>query len=147
MIEKDLIKKELVSREDLENELKGFKKFAFQKSMIDVAVGVILAGAFQKIITAISNGVIMPLANAALSSTGDGWRNAVWKITPNVVIETGAFVGSFVDFLLTALLLYILYVKIATPLLYPEDGNDSPPLKIPIYPPVSTHAPLRGDCD
>ena len=101
----------LISREELDQELANFKKFAFANSMVQVAVGMVLATAFGKVVSAISNNLIMPLVNYVISTTGEGWRTAVWKPIPSLTIEVGAFAGSFVDFLLTAIVLYIIYVK------------------------------------
>ena len=41
--------------------LKEFKEFAFKGNMVDLAVGVIIGGAFGKVITSIVNDLIMPL--------------------------------------------------------------------------------------
>ncbi|GAI79417.1 unnamed protein product, partial [marine sediment metagenome] len=41
--------------------LKEFKDFAFKGNMVDLAVGVIIGGAFGKVITSIVNDLIMPL--------------------------------------------------------------------------------------
>ena len=124
----------LVSREELDEEFQKFKSFAFQQNMVNVAVGMVLATAFGKVVTAISNNLIMPIVNYVLSTTGEGWRAAVWKPIPSLTFEVGAFVGSFVDFLLTAVVLYVLYIKIAKPILYPEADAEPAP-KVPVCPP------------
>ena len=113
--------KDFVSKEDLEKELKNFKAFALQRSMVDISVGMILATAFGKVIAAISSNLIMPLSGIFFDPDKESWRNYVWVITPSIKIETGAFFGSLIDFLLTALLLYILYIKLAKPILFPDD--------------------------
>ena len=41
--------------------IKEFKEFAFKGNVLDMAVGVIVGGAFGKIVTSIVNDVIMPL--------------------------------------------------------------------------------------
>jgi large conductance mechanosensitive channel len=127
-------RRDMVTRNDLEIELNKFKQFAFAQNMVQVSVGMVLAGAFGKVVSAISNNLIMPLVQYVLSTTGEGWRAAVWKPIPSLTFEIGAFVGSFVDFLLTALVLYVLYVKIAKPILYPE-ANAEPAPKVPVCPP------------
>ena len=131
----------LLNKDDVEKEANKFKMFAFSKSMIQISVGVILANSFQKLIAAATGGIIMPCINGLLPMAEGGWRTATWKITQNVTIEIGSLLGSFVDFLLTALILYVLYVKIAKPLLYPDDPDDDDkkpvqqPTTVPIYPP------------
>ena len=46
--------------------LKEFKDFAFKGNMVDLAVGVIIGGAFGKVITSIVNDLIMPLIGLLL---------------------------------------------------------------------------------
>ena len=47
--------------------VKEFKEFAMRGNVVDMAVGVIIGGAFSAIVTALTNQIIMPLVNWVLS--------------------------------------------------------------------------------
>ena len=56
--EKELVKKE---KEKVKNEIIEFKKFISRGNVVDMAVGVIVGGAFGKIVTSLVNDILMPL--------------------------------------------------------------------------------------
>jgi large conductance mechanosensitive channel len=96
--------------------LDDFKKFAFKGNVIDLAVGVVIGAAFGKIVSALVADLIMPFV--ALVLPGGDWRNAglVLREAPNpkdnVVIKYGDFMGSVLDFVIVAFVLFILVSKI-----------------------------------
>lgn len=87
--------------------LKEFKEFAFKGNVIDLAVGVIIGGAFGKIVTSLVNDVLMPIIGIILG--GINFTNLKFVITPaseNVAesaIYYGKFFQSIVDFLIIAI--------------------------------------------
>ncbi len=87
--------------------LKEFKEFAFKGNVIDLAVGVIIGGAFGKIVASLVNDVLMPIIGIMLG--GINFTNLKFVITPaseNVVesaIYYGKFFQSIVDFLIIAI--------------------------------------------
>jgi large conductance mechanosensitive channel len=81
-----------------------FKEFALKGNIVDLAIAVIIGGAFGKIITALVEDVIMPFLNPILSVAGSDWREAT--VGPGVRI--GSFFSSIVDFLLIALALFLI---------------------------------------
>ncbi|MEI9952822.1 MAG: large conductance mechanosensitive channel protein MscL [Pseudomonadota bacterium] len=89
-----------------------FKKFAFKGNVVDLAVGVVIGGAFGKIVTAVVADVVMPLVSLVLPS-GD-WRMSGFVLRTaadpkdNVVLKYGDFVGAVLDFFVVALALYII---------------------------------------
>ncbi len=95
-------------------EYEGFKKFAFKKNMIELAIAFILGGAFQKVVQSISGNLIMPLLQYLLNKTGNNWREYTFAPIEGLNLEIGEFFGSFVDFILIAAVLYILFVKIGS---------------------------------
>lgn len=109
-------KKELISQKDLLEEWHAFKKFAIKKNIIEMAVGVIMASAFGKFANAVAEYLLMPIINAALYETGKDWRNKTIEIGA-IEFEMGKFIGATIDFLITALILYIIYIKLLKPLL------------------------------
>jgi large conductance mechanosensitive channel len=114
--EEDMVDLSPKDIEKLKIEAENFKKFAFQGNIIQLAVAFILGAAFQKVVTAVSETLIMPIINFALnwlcSTTGTHWRTLTWTPIHGMTFETGAFIGSFVDFLIIAVILYILWIKI-----------------------------------
>jgi large conductance mechanosensitive channel len=93
-----------------------FKKFAFKGNVVDLAVGVVIGAAFGKIVTALVADLVMPVV--ALVLPGGDWRNAglVLKSAPDpkdaVVLKYGDFLGSILDFLIVAVVLFLVVSKI-----------------------------------
>lgn len=128
---------ELLDREEIAKEVESFKDFAFKKNMIEMSIAFILGGAFNQVITSVSQNLIMPIVNAILSHTGDSWRAATWQLSENIVIEYGQFLGSFIDFLITAIVLYIIFVKVVKRIWesYAKPKEEQPNVGVVIFPP------------
>ncbi len=97
--------------------LKGFKEFLLRGNVIDLAVAVVIGAAFGKIVTALVDGIIMPLIGW---STG-GVSVSDWKyvLTPatvdaagaevaEVAVRYGVFIQSVIDFLLIGLVIFMI---------------------------------------
>ena len=97
--------------------VKEFRVFAVKGNMIDMAVGIIVGGAFGKIVTSLVNDVIMPpiglllggvdfkdLAVTLKASTVDAAGAEVAAVT----LKYGAFVQTVVDFLIVAIAVFIM---------------------------------------
>ncbi len=93
-----------------------FKKFAFKGNVVDLAVGVIIGAAFQKIVNGVVEDLIMPVVSLAMPN-GD-WRSAgiILREAPdpknNVVIKYGNFLGVSLDFLILAFVLFLVVSKL-----------------------------------
>jgi large conductance mechanosensitive channel len=93
-----------------------FKSFAFKGNVVDLAVGVMIGGAFGKIVTAIVSDLVMPIVSLALPS-GD-WRSHGFVLRlaadpkDNVVLKWGDFLGAVLDFLIIAFVLFLVVSKI-----------------------------------
>lgn len=61
---------------------KEFKAFITRGNVIDMAVGVIVGGAFTAIVTALTSSVFQPLVNWALAGAGGGLESAVTMLKP-----------------------------------------------------------------
>lgn len=96
----------------IDREIEEYKKFAFDKNMVQVAIGLILANAFQKTVTGISDYLIMPIVNYFVNSTDGNWRDMVFSPFNGMNIEVGRLVGMFCDFFIITLILYIIYSRI-----------------------------------
>ena len=94
-----------------------FKKFITRGNVVDMAVGVTVASAFTAIVTAFSKGVITPLI--AMVTGGfdlSNWKTVIREevldeagavVTPAVVFTWGAFLQTVIDFLIIAIVLFV----------------------------------------
>lgn len=98
--------------------IKDFKEFAMKGNVIDMAVGVIVGGAFGKIVSSLVNDIIMPVVT--VMTGGDGFTNMKYVITPaqeataegvaaveEVAINYGMFIQNIVDFFIIALSIFV----------------------------------------
>ena len=89
----------------VKNELSEFKKFISRGNVVDMAVGVIVGGAFGKIVTSLVNDILMPLIGTILG--GLDFSNLSIKIN-DATIAYGAFIQSVVDFLIIAFCIFMM---------------------------------------
>ena len=99
-----------------------FKKFITRGSVIDLAVAVIIAGAFTAIVTAITSKILTPCINGFIRiCTGGKDITSVYtflftaynpdgtiNLTESIYIDWGAFISAVIDFILIALFLFII---------------------------------------
>lgn len=89
--------------------LEEFKTFAMKGNMIDLAVGVVIGGAFSKIVTMLVDCIITPLITLVLSAvTGKSSTDALfgsWVVGP---FPIGQLVSTIIDFIITALVLFVI---------------------------------------
>ena len=94
-----------------------FKEFAMKGNVVDMAIGVVIGGAFGKITTSLVNDVIMPLVSRVTGGVDfSAWK---WVLKAAEVDETGAetvaeiavnygsFIAVVLDFLIIALVLFM----------------------------------------
>ena len=84
--------------------LKEFKEFAMKGNVIDLAVGVVIGAAFQKIIDSLVNDIIMPLIAALLGKVNFSDLVFVIKDTP---IKYGNFITEIINFLIIAFSIFL----------------------------------------
>ena len=104
-----------------------FKEFITRGNVLDMAVGVIIGGAFTAIVTALTSGILQPVINYLIGLiAGDGGLEkartilgpAVYTLDDNGLkvidwaktnfIDWGAFISAIINFLLVALVLFII---------------------------------------
>ena len=85
--------------------IKEFKEFIARGNVIDMAVGVIIGGAFGKIVTSIVNDVLMPLIGVV--SGGIDFTGLKFKIGEAEILY-GNFLQNVIDFLIIAFCIFIL---------------------------------------
>ena len=84
--------------------LKEFKEFALKGNVMDLAIGVIIGGAFQSIVNSLVNDIIMPIIN---SMTGKMDFSEMTFNIGNSVIKYGSFISAVVNFLIVAFTLFM----------------------------------------
>jgi large conductance mechanosensitive channel len=87
-----------------------FKKFISKGNVIDLAVGVIIGGAFTKIVTALVENIITPVLSVITGKVNIADLSA--KITDELVIPYGQFLQAIIDFLLIAICVFALVKSI-----------------------------------
>ena len=99
--------------------LKEFKEFAMRGNVIDLAVGVIIGGAFQKIVTSLVNDIIMPLISLVMKGADfaskfialDGGDYATIEEATEAgaaILTYGNFIAVIIDFLIMAFVIFLL---------------------------------------
>lgn len=99
---------------EIKKEIDDYKKFAFNKNLMALALALILATVVQKFVTAISESLLMPIINYfvnAAHSTGN-WRNMILCPVDGMNLEIGKFCGAFLEFTITTIVIYVIYSKI-----------------------------------
>ena len=87
-----------------------FKTFAFKGNMIDLAVGIIIGAAFGTVVKSMVDHVIMPLI-AAVIPNSKGVESIGFTVNGSRV-AIGVFLGAVINFLIVALAVFLLVVKI-----------------------------------
>jgi large conductance mechanosensitive channel len=101
--------------------VKEFKEFAMRGNLIDLAVGVVIGGAFGKLVTSLIGDVIMPPIGKLLGNVD--FKNlqivlqrgtpetkvngVVQEKVPDIAIRYGAFLNTFLDFLIIAIVIFL----------------------------------------
>ncbi len=93
-----------------EKTLQEFKDFAVKGNVLDLAIAVIIGGAFSKIVSSLVNDLVMPIFGYVLG--GVKFNDLAWKIGENS-IKYGNFIQTIVDFLIIAFSIF-LAVKLIT---------------------------------
>lgn len=81
-----------------------FKKFALKGNMVELAVGVVIGGAFGKIVSSLVNDIIMPLFGVILG--GINFSELSFTIG-NSVIKYGMFIQNIIDFIIISLSIFL----------------------------------------
>ena len=97
-----------------------FKEFISRGNVVDLAVGVVIGAAFGRIVTAMVDGIVMPVIGMAMGGVkfsdlavvlNPAQLDAAGKeIAPALLLKYGAFVQSLIDFMVVAFVIF-LFVK------------------------------------
>ncbi len=96
---------------------KEFKKFAFKGNVVDMAVGVIIGGAFGTIVTSLVNDIIMPIFGAATAGMdfkslkfvlSEAIVDGTTVVKPEAAILYGSFIQNIVNFLIISFSIFMI---------------------------------------
>lgn len=110
--------------------LKEFKEFAMKGNVMDLAIAVIIGGAFGKIVTSLVNDILMPVLGILLGRIN--FADLKYVITPasgdvaEAAFRYGAFIQSVIDFLIISFSIY-LFVKLISSFKKKEPAEEEPP--------------------
>lgn len=99
-----------------------FKKFISRGNVLDLAVGIIIGGAFTAIVTALTDGILKPLINFLISAISGGNdatsiytflkevkdADGVIDMSASIYIDWGALISAIINFFLIALVLFLI---------------------------------------
>ena len=100
----------------MKNFFKEFKEFAMRGNVLDMAIGVVIGGAFGKITSSIVNDIIMPLISmitGGIDFTAWKWvlKEAVMDagevVTPEVAVNFGSLISVILDFIIVAFAMFL----------------------------------------
>jgi large conductance mechanosensitive channel len=98
-----------------------FKAFVMKGNVVDLAVAVVVGGAFGKIVTAFVEGIVMPLVTMVLPA------NIKWEEWVFGKFRIGAVLGATVNFLIIALVIFLVLVKFLGKFMKKEEAPPAAP--------------------
>jgi len=93
-----------------------FKEFISKGNVLDLAVGVVIGAAFGKIVTALVDGIVMPIVGVALGGVSvSDWKyvmkpegvDAAGAKVAEVAVQYGMFIQTLIDFLVIAFVIFL----------------------------------------
>ena len=93
-----------------------FKEFIAKGNVLDLAVGVVIGAAFGKIVTAMVDGIVMPIVGVALGGVSvSDWKYVIKPETVDaagakvaeVAVQYGVFIQTLIDFLIIAFVIFL----------------------------------------
>ncbi len=115
---------------------KEFKDFAMKGNLIDMAVAFVMGGAFGKVVSAFTDGIVAPLIGQLAG--GVDFNAMKWVLTPAVVgadgketaaevaVMYGSFITNIIDFLIVALVMFMI-IKGMNKMKKAEEAGPPPP--------------------
>ncbi|WP_283169893.1 large conductance mechanosensitive channel protein MscL [Curtanaerobium respiraculi] len=85
-----------------------FKEFVSRGNVMDMAVGIIIGGAFTAIVTSLTTNIINPLITLATGGHGTEVGGLAIKVSDSATIDFGAFISAILNFLIIAFVVFCL---------------------------------------
>ena len=109
-----------------------FREFAMRGNVVDMAVGIVIGGAFGKIVSSFVNDVLMPPIGMAIGGVDFSGLSVVLKEATDeaaaVTLNYGAFIQTVVDFVIIAFAIFMV-VKAMNSMKKKEEAAPPPPPK------------------
>lgn len=105
--------------------LKEFKKFIARGNVLDLAVGVIVGGAFSSIVTSLVNNIFTPIIGLIVGGVDFSSLSITFRDTK---IMYGAFIQNVIDFLIVAFCLFLV-VKTVNKVTHKKEEKTAKPVK------------------
>lgn len=132
---------------------KEFKEFAVKGNVIDLAIGVVIGGAFGKIVTSLVNDIIMPLIGVVLGKVdfsnlfvvlGNGHFKTLdeAKKAGVATLNYGVFINNIIDFLIVAFSIFFVVKQVSRFTRKKEAVEEAPSSKSCPY--CCTEIPLKA---
>ncbi len=115
--------------------IKEFKEFAVKGNVLDMAIGIIIGGAFGKIVTSMLNDILMPPLGLLIGGTDftelkvtikEKSIDAAGKAVSEVTLNYGSFIQTFIDFILVAIAVFMI-IKIMNRIRSKMEAAPKPP--------------------
>src|SRR5689334_10068839 len=100
--------------------LKEFREFAMKGNIVDLAVAVVIGGAFGAIVSSLVDDIVMPLLNPIMPS--GGWQ--AWTVGS---VKIGNFLGAIVKFIIVAFALFLVIKAMNAMMKKKEEAPPAPP--------------------
>ena len=114
----------------MKNFIAEFKKFIMRGNVMDMAVGIIIGGAFTAIVTSLVNDIIMPIISAIFGGLSfEAWNIALGSGEEPPMLNLGTFVAAIINFLLIALVIFLVIKAINKMREKPEEEPAAPTTK------------------
>ena len=119
--------------------LKEFKAFAISGNLVDTAVAFVMGLTFAKITGAFIDGMVMPLVSMIVQTDFSAWKTVLKEavvgadgkvVSPEVAVKYGDFVSSVINFLVVAIVMFMIVKAVAAA----KKAEPAPP---PPAPPVA----------
>jgi len=107
----------------MKNMIKEFKTFISRGNVVDLAVGVVVGGAFSKIVTSLVDNIIMPIVGILIGGI-DFTRLSLTIF--DVQIQFGLFLQNIVDFLIIALCIFMV-IKLINKFIHKKEEKKEEP--------------------
>ena len=113
-----------------------FKEFISKGNVLDLAVGVVIGAAFGKIVTALVDGIVMPIVGVALGGVSvSEWKyvmkpesvDAAGAKIAEVAVQYGTFIQTLIDFLIIAFVIFLVIKA--------YNRMRKPPVEVAVAPP------------
>jgi large conductance mechanosensitive channel len=113
-----------------------FKEFISKGNVLDLAVGVVIGAAFGRIVTALVDGIVMPIVGVALGGVSvSDWKyvmkpetvDAAGAKVAEVAVQYGMFIQTLIDFLIIAFVIFLVIKA--------YNRMRKPPVEVAVAPP------------